>query len=48
MKFYYYKINNIENQLTDLLNKISISPSIAAVSTEQPIKKEVNPNVRKF
>ena len=42
------KINNIENQLTDLLNKISISPSIAAVSTEQPIKKEVNPNVRKF
>lgn len=42
------KINNIENQLTDLINKVVPSQTIAAASAEQIVKKEVNPNVRKF
>lgn len=42
------KINNIENQLTDLINKVVPSQTIAATSAEQIVKKEVNPNVRKF
>lgn len=42
------KINNIENQLTDLINKVIPSQTIAAASAEQIVKKEVNPNVRKF
>lgn len=42
------KINNIENQLTDLINKVAPSQTIAAASAEQIVKKEVNPNVRKF
>lgn len=42
------KINNIENQLTDLINKVVPSQTIAAVPAEQIVKKEVNPNVRKF
>lgn len=42
------KINNIENQLTDLINKVAPSQIIAAASAEQIVKKEVNPNVRKF
>lgn len=42
------KINNIENQLTDLINKVAPSQTIAAAPAEQVVKKEVNPNVRKF
>lgn len=42
------KINNIENQLTDLINKVVPSQTIAAASAEQIVKKEVDPNVRKF
>ena len=42
------KINNIENQLTDLINKVTPSQTIAAAPAEQIVKKEVNPNVRKF
>ena len=42
------KINNIENQLTDLINKVIPSQTIAAAPAEQIVKKEVNPNVRKF
>lgn len=42
------KINNIENQLTDLINKVVPSQTIAAAPAEQIVKKEVNPNVRKF
>lgn len=42
------KINNIENQLTDLINKVAPSQTIAAAPAEQIVKKEVNPNVRKF
>lgn len=42
------KINNIENQLTDLINKVIPSQTMAAAPAEQIVKKEVNPNVRKF
>lgn len=42
------KINNIESQLTDLINKVAPSQTIAAAPAEQIVKKEVNPNVRKF
>lgn len=42
------KINNIENQLTDLINKVAPSQTVAATSAEQIVKKEVNPNVKKF
>lgn len=42
------KINNIENQLTDLINKVAPSQAISAAPAEQVVKKEVNPNVRKF
>ena len=42
------KINNIENQLTDLINKVAPSQTITAEPAEQIVKKEVNPNVRKF
>ena len=42
------KINNIENQLTDLINKVAPSQTIAATPAEQIVKKEANPNVKKF
>lgn len=42
------KINNIENQLTDLINKIAPSQATSAIAADQVVKKEVNPNVRKF
>ena len=42
------KINNIENQLTDLINKVAPSQTVVATSAEQIVKKEVNPNVKKF
>lgn len=42
------KINNIENQLTDLINKIAPSQATSATAADQVVKKEVNPNVRKF
>ena len=42
------KINNIENQLTDLINKVAPSQATSATAADQVIKKEVNPNVRKF
>lgn len=42
------KINNIENQLTDLINKVAPSQATSATATDQVVKKEVNPNVRKF
>lgn len=42
------KINNIENQLTDLINKVAPSQATSAIAADQVVKKEVNPNVRKF
>ena len=42
------KINNIENQLTDLINKVTPSQATSATAADQVVKKEVNPNVRKF
>lgn len=42
------KINNIENQLTDLINKVIPSQTTTTTPAEQVVKKEVNPNVRKF
>ena len=42
------KINNIENQLTDLINKVAPSQATSATAADQVVKKEVNPNVRKF
>ena len=42
------KINNIENQLIDLINKVTPSQTIAATPAEQIVKKEANPNVKKF
>ena len=42
------KINNIENQLTDLLNKVAPTQNNTTPVVEQVVKKEVNPNVRKF
>lgn len=42
------KINNIENQLTDLINKVASSQATSATAADQVVKKEVNPNVRKF
>ena len=42
------KINNIENQLTDLINKVAPSQTTSATAADQVVKKEVNPNVRKF
>ena len=42
------KVNNIENQLTDLINKVAPSQATSATAADQVVKKEVNPNVRKF
>lgn len=42
------KINNIENQLTDLINKVAPSQATSVTAADQVVKKEVNPNVRKF
>ena len=37
-----------KNAKADLINKVVPSQTIAAAPAEQIVKKEVNPNVRKF